>query len=214
MLAALPYLSREEQDEMADCAVDLECQLNPLFWLQHHTKTENPKHEAQGLPFKASFPEKSYFVPLFEAFRVNPRLFIPKTREMLTSWCVMGYATARAQWDKWFVIVQTEAEIKAEELVHYSRILYENQADWMRARHPLKGEGSALEIEWKSGGKIMAIPKGENKIRLYHPTLYVMDEAAFLPEAEQCYNAAHPVAQQIIAISSAGPGWFGDQCSP
>jgi len=52
-----------------------------------------------------------------------------------------------------------------------------------------------------------------NKIRLYHPTRYVMDEAAFLPEAEQCYNAANPVAQQIIAISSAGPGWFGDQCT-
>jgi len=52
-----------------------------------------------------------------------------------------------------------------------------------------------------------------NKIRLYHPTRYIMDEAAFLPEAEQCYNAAHPVSQQIIGISSAGPGWFGDECS-
>jgi hypothetical protein len=68
-------------------------------------------------------------------------------------------------------------------------------------------------MEWADGGRIFGIPKGEHKVRMWHPTIYVMDEAAFLPEAEQCYNAAHPVAKQIIAISSAGPGWFGDECS-
>jgi hypothetical protein len=48
---------------------------------------------------------------------------------------------------------------------------------------------------------------------MYHPTKYVMDEAAFLPAAEACFNAVHPVAMQIIAISTAALGWFGDQCS-
>ena len=37
-----------------------------------------------------------------------------------------------------------------------------------------------------------------------------MDEAAFLPEAQQCYDTVQPVAKQIIAVSSAEPGWFGD----
>jgi hypothetical protein len=41
----------------------------------------------------------------------------------------------------------------------------------------------------------------------------IFDEAAFLPGMEACYNAVNPVAGQIIAISSAGPGFFGDQCS-
>jgi hypothetical protein len=193
--------------------IDARCARDPLYWLQRWTKTENPKHELQGLPHKAPFPRKSYFVPLFEDFRRFPRLFIPKTREMLTSWAVMGDSAHRAQWEKWFVIVQTEAETKAEELIDYVRILYTNQPEWMKALHPLKDEGSRTNIQWDSGGRVLAIPKGVNKIRLYHPTRYVMDEAAFLPEAEQCFNAAHPVAQQIIAISSAGPGWFGDQCS-
>jgi hypothetical protein len=40
----------------------------------------------------------------------------------------------------------------------------------------------------------------------------MMGEAAFLPEAQQCYDTVQPVAKQIIAVSSAGPGWFGDQC--
>ena len=37
----------------------------------------------------------------------------------------------------------------------------------------------------------------------------IFDEAALLPGMEACYNAVNPVAGQIIAISSAGPGFFG-----
>jgi len=164
-------------------------------------------------PYRAPFPKKSYFAPLFGAFRSESRLFIPKTREMLTSWCVMGDSAHRSQWMRWEVIVQTGSEDKAHELIDYAGQLYKNQPDWLRQLHPLDGPPSKSEVRWASGGRILAIPSGVNKIRLYHPTRYVMDEAAFLPEAEQCYNAANPVAQQIIAISSAGPGWFGDQCT-
>lgn len=132
---------------------------------------------------------------------------------MLTSWAVMIHATHRAQWFKAEVIVQTESEEKAKRLVSYADCLYRNQAPFLKALNPLTSEPSQLAMEWKDGGKLFGIPKGESKIRMYHPSLYVMDEAAFLPEAEQCFNAAQPVAKQIIAISSAGPGWFGDECT-
>lgn len=125
----------------------------------------------------------------------------------------MVHAAHQAQWFKSEVIVQTDSEEKAKQLVGYADCLYRNQPDWLRAMHPLVREPSALTVEWIDGGKVFGIPKGENKIRMFHPTIYIMDEAAFLPEAEACYNAAHPVAGQIIAISSAGPGWFGDECS-
>ena len=45
------------------------------------------------------------------------------------------------------------------------------------------------------------------------PAAYVPDESAFLPEAQQCFDAALPVARQIIAISTAASGWFGECCS-
>lgn len=200
-----------EQEQQAE--VDAKCQASPLYWLQNYTATENPLYEEQGLPFRAPFPRKSYFEPLFSAFGEYKRLFIPKTRDMLTSWCVMGDSAHRAQWQHWFVVVQTDSEKKAKQLINYVRILYDNQPEWLRARHSLDGQPSDNEIRWKTSGRVLAIPSGENKIRLYHPTRYVMDEAAFLPEAEQCYNAAYPVAGQIIGVSSAGPGWFGDECS-
>lgn len=189
------------------------CKRDPLYWAQNWTKTENPHYLQQGLEYRAPFPRKSYFVPLFQALAAEPRIFIPKTREMLTSWATMVWATHRAQWFKAEVIVQTDSEEKAKQLVGYAECLYRNQEPWLKSRHPLLGEASQLSLEWADGGRVFGIPKGEHKIRMFHPTIYVMDEAAFLPEAEQCYNAASPVAKQIIAISSAGPGWFGDQCS-
>jgi hypothetical protein len=124
----------------------------------------------------------------------------------------MVYGTHKAQWHQGEVIVQTENEEKAKRLIHYATCLYENQDPELKALNPLAGKPSQLSIEWASGGRVFGIPAGENKIRMFHPTLYVQDESSFLPEAQQCYDAAAPVTQQIIAISSAGPGWFGDEC--
>jgi hypothetical protein len=193
--------------------IEEKCAADPLCWAQNYTATENPHYIQQGLSFIAPFPKKAYFGPLFESFQKWPRLFIPKTREMMTSWCAMVYAVWCAQWYKAEVIVQTESEEKAKRLVGYGACLYRNQVKELKERHPLLKEPALLEMEWADGGKLFGIPKGEHKIRMYHPTLYLIDEAAFLPEAEACYNAAHPVARQIIAISSAGPGWFGNMCA-
>jgi len=131
---------------------------------------------------------------------------------MLTSWCVVLYATHQAQWHQAQVIIQTEKEDKAFELIGYAECLHRNQADFLKKRHPLKSQTSG-HLQWESGGEIFGIPKGVHQIRMFHPTICIFDEAAFLPEFQQCYDTALPVAGQIIAISSAGPGFFGDQCS-
>lgn len=208
-----PRLNSSSKVPSLEAIRDERCKRDPLYWAQRWTKTENPHYLQQGLEYKAPFPDKPYFKPVFQYLKTETRLFIPKSREMLTSWSVMIYAANRAQWWQAEVVVQTDSEEKAKELVGYARCLYENQPEWLRKRHALSGQSSSLNIEWASGGRIFGIPHGEHKLRLYHPTVYVMDEAAFLPEAEQCFNVALPVCKQIIAISSAGPGWFGGQCS-
>src|SRR5262249_36948065 len=122
-----------------------------------------------------------------------------------------GYSTHRAQWFGEETIVQTASETKAAELVDYATQLWDNQDECLKTRHRLKTK-STFEIAWAGAGRVFAIPSGEDKIRMFHPTRYVMDEAAFLPEGRECYDAAHPVAQWIIAISTANPGWFADIC--
>ena len=190
-----------------------QCRRDPLYWAQNWTKTENPHYLQQGLEFCAPFPKKAYFEPLFKYLASETRLFICKSREMLTSWSCIIYAAHQAQWFKAEVVVQTDSEDKAKELVAYAECLYRNQPDWLKVMHPLTKEASALSIEWAAGGRIFGIPHGRHKLRLYHPTIVIFDEASFLPEFEACYNTAVPVAKKIIAISSAGPGAFADQCT-
>lgn len=132
---------------------------------------------------------------------------------MLTSWSVVVYATHQAQWFKAEVVIQTDSEDKAKELLGYSECLYRNQVDGLKALHPLKDPATSLAIEWANGGRVFGIPHGQHKIRMFHPTIVIFDEAAFLPDFEACYNVALPVAKKIIAVSSAGPGSFADQCS-
>jgi|SRR5215469_18739901 len=94
----------------------MQCAQDPPYWLQNYTATENPQYQQKGLPFRAPFPEEGLFraaLRLFEAFAKWPHLFIPKSRDMMTSWAVMGYSAHRGQWFKEETIVQTHSENKA-----------------------------------------------------------------------------------------------------
>ena len=46
----------------------------------------------------------------------------------------------------------------------------------------------------------------------FHPSLFIQDEAAHIPEGEESLNAVIPSMARIISISTAAPGWFGDSC--
>lgn len=138
---------------------------------------------------------------------------VPKSREMVSSWTICLYLGWLCQWRPGTTaVVQTLKETKAEELLRYVAILTENQEPFLQERHKVT-RSVALEIEWANGSRIFGIPGGENQIRMFHPFCAVFDEMAFMEDAEACYNAVKPVAKHIIGVSSAHPGWMGDECS-
>jgi hypothetical protein len=183
-----------------------------LLWLTRFTETEDNHWMAKGTPPVAPFPAKQYFAVVLRYILDSPRIFIPKSREMMTSWLVCGYIAWMCQWFPQILwILQTDKEDKVVELVDYCRILYQRQEPWMQERVKITGDNTT-ELRLSNGSHIVGVPKGSNQVRLYHPYGYMMDEAAFLPEAQQCYDSVHPVAKQIIAVSSANPGWFANEC--
>src|SRR5262249_43986579 len=111
------------------------------------------------------------------------------------------------------VLFQSQKEDKAAELVDYAKTLYEQQDEALKCQFPrakpLK-EQAALKLEFANGSRIVGIPEGADQIRSFHPWGLLMDEAAFQPAAGEAYDAAVPVCQKIIVVSSAGPGWFAD----
>lgn len=212
-------LAPEERSEAEEIIEDWKCSEDPLYWLRRHTLTENEQWKKEGLDFKEPFPfkpfpgnQRDYFDVLFEYFKSCDRLAIPKTRDLMTSWSAVGWAAHQAQWHKATVVVQSLNEDKSKKLVNYASILHTNQTEHLRETHPLT-EVNKLHLKYRDGGEVFGIPAGENQIRMYHPTIVIFDEAAFLPEFMQCWEATHPVAGQMIAISSAGPGSFANMCT-
>ncbi len=215
----------------------------PMYWLRNLTKTENYHWQEMGLLPEMPFPYEpltDYTVDLEALRREFPhefteddppdyldvimgyllqkkqQLYIPKTREMMTSWLVVGFITWYCQFrEKTQALSQSESDIKAMGLIEYANILYRNQPEWLRRMYPLTTgtvEGSSHEIEWAHSSKFSALPSGIRKLASAHPTVYFMDEAAHIPGAEATINIAAPAVPQIIAVSSVAPGFFADTC--
>jgi hypothetical protein len=210
------------QEVIRDKVIDEQCRRNPLHWLQHHTKTRDDHWRENGTELYRKFPDWPYFPRLFELMQSERRLFLPKSREMMLSWAVMAYAVWLAQWHNGSqIIVQSEKSTKSIDLVGgtgvsgYCLTLWEQQDACLKRLHPLtkRPEDMAGDlITWKNDSSIRAVPGGADQVRQYHPALFIMDEACFLTEAAASYDTAEPVTTQIIAVSSAGPSWYGEVC--
>jgi hypothetical protein len=210
------------QEAIRDKAKDELCGLDPLEWLQHYTKTRDDHWREKGTDPYCEFPKLPYMPKLFELMASSRRLFLPKSREMMLSWAVVGYAVHLCQWHPNIqVIIQSEREAKSVDLVvghgvpGYARVLWEKQDDFLKHLHALTKsieDMPADVLSWANGSSIRGVPSGANQVRQYHPSLFIMDEAAFLSEAAASYDTAEPVSSQIFVISTAGPGWFAEVC--
>jgi hypothetical protein len=189
------------------------CRTDPLYWLQNHSRTFNEYWRENGTEPYAKFPDKPYFPILFEYLQKSRRLFLPKSREMMLSWAVIGYAVWMCQFfERTRVIVQAQKLEKVIDLISgrgnpgYARTLYEQQDQFLKDRHPLVKPSTEMPgdmLAWMNGSTLHGVPSGADQIRQYHPTLVIFDEAAHLDEFRESYGAAEPVALQVVALPSA-----------
>ena len=204
--------AKEEQASVSEMVAD------PLIWMQRYTETKDSHWQARGAktPYRP-FPDKPYFRPLIEDWQREPLVFIEKSRNMMLSWLAVGFFTHAAMTTPSIeVLFQSQKEEKAFELVDYAKTLYDRQRPELKRAFPLKKGLSEMadgELLFANGSRIVGIPGGADQIRSYHPWGLLMDEAAFMPEAGDCYNNAVSVCQKILVVSSAGPGWFGEVCA-
>ena len=214
------FLLREAAKQERYDKLDVRCSqrlasknCGPLYWLQNLTKTVDDQASQTGLEAYRRFPNKTYFLALFHALLNEKRLLIAKTRQMLTSWAICGYVAWLCQWNPGTTaVIQTMKEEKAGELCRYIRVLTEQQEPFLQERHPVTNS-TRLAIEWGNGSRVFGIPGGEHQVRMYHPGVMNFDEIGAMEDAQQCWDTASPVAVQMIGVSSARPGWMGDECS-
>jgi hypothetical protein len=200
-----------------------------MFWLRNLTKTKNFHWQKQGLSEQQSiapFPYRPFVSGewdyqdwvmhyMLRSFDSGKALYMPKTREMMTSWEVVGYGTWACQFfPNTQFVAQSEKDEKAQGLVAYANALYENQEPWLKARNPLKrgDSGTMHRIAWANGSEFIGVPQGERQVASYHPTIYFNDESAHQPAWAATVDIVRPVAKQIICVSSAAYSEFGLAC--
>jgi hypothetical protein len=186
---------------------------DPLYWLQHHTQTKDPHWREVGAPSPyRAFPDKPYFRPIIDALLREQILFCAKSRDLMLSWLFVGFFTHDCMTNPGVeVLFQSQTEEKAAELVDYAKCLYDRQDDDIKALYPLAqalAKQSSLELNFRDGNRIVGIPHGADKIRSYHPTALLIDEAAFIPDAGHSFDEAIAACQKIAVLSSANTGWF------
>lgn len=166
------------------------------------------------------FQDKEYLRAATREIFDSEILFIPKSRQLMLTWLLCAYSL----WQALFhphqkIFLQSKKEDDAASLVFNKKwdggrigFIYDRLPDWLKER--VKGTGSFGKIHFNNGSMIWGVPQGSDIIRSYTASLFVSDEAAFQPEFESAYTAAKPMAKKIVAITTAGPGYFADIVSP
>jgi hypothetical protein len=213
---ALEYLQEHEKNTRRRA----EALASPLAFIENVlTKDE---HDIDR-PIKP-FPRKPYIPYILRKFtdsRVSI-IFIAKSRQIMLTWLCCVYALWLAKtYPHRLIFVQSKKEEDAANLVFNGGRTGKN---WDAARISFiekhlpawlqdDVEPAFGKLLFPNGSKIWGIPEGADMIRSYTPSLVISDEAAFQPCFGEAYTAMLPVAKQggqLIAISSANPGPFGE----
>jgi hypothetical protein len=196
---------KEPGNELASAIVD------SLTWIYKWTKTRDDQDQRN--PFK-HFPQYSYFTVLHNAWLIEPVIFIEKSRTMMVSWWsaaeavhyIMTHQPAKA-------IFWALDEARSLTLLDYAKVLYEQQHGALKKIFPLErplDRQSYNQLELKDGGILVALPgKDPDRIRSEHPTIVIIDEAAFIENGGESFDIAlSSRVPKMMCISSAAPGWF------
>lgn len=189
------------------------CIRSNYYWLTRGTHTE----DEQALPGQAikPFPQRDYFPPILKMMRDEPITYIEKSRTMMMTWLASGFAAHYGFETPYTgVIFQSKDEDRAVHCVQCVKVLWRESLPKLKARWPLKKDYDKQaynKFELANGSWFIGLPGDPDKIRFKHPTLVVLDEAAFLPDFSASFDtAAATRCLKIIALSSANPGGFRD----
>lgn len=188
-------------------------QKDGLYWLQHCTETQDEQDE---VPYKP-FPDKPYFRPIWNLM-LDPREQVVngyKSRTMMGSWLYMGFCAHLAfTRPATRIIIQSEDETRSLNDIKMVKTLWERSDMLLRKRweltKPLEKQAYNT-FELQNNSSFLAMVGDPDKIRSEHPTVVVLDEAAYMLRGEDAYNvAAATRCLKIFCLSSANEGWYED----
>jgi hypothetical protein len=189
------------------------------YWLTECTRTQDEQDSLN--PYKP-FPDRRYFRPLIDVLDNEPQVWIYKSRTMMLTWLVCGWA-AHIGFNNAAtgVVFQSQDEDRAVHCINCVKILWENSPELLQKRWGLKKPMEKQpynKLELANKTYFLGIPGNPDKVRSAHPTIFVMDEAAIVLRGEESLNVAVATrCPKMVILSSAYPGFMEEvfqTCSP
>jgi len=135
------------------------------------------------------------------------RLLIEKSRQMLMSWTLCGWAVRECLLSGGRTVgIISRREDEAKDLIGRCKFLVRNLDTYVLERIPAFS-GGLTEMRFENESRIIAFPSTEDVGRGYTFSLLIIDEAAFIPNLEQLYESlmpAVPESCQVVMCSTVG----------
>jgi hypothetical protein len=164
------------------------------------------------------FPTQPWLREITELWVNEPKLAIPKSRQMLTSWLMVWCHLWLAMFHEGAAVyLQSDKEDKSNELVQRCEFIYNHFPPGEIILPKLK-QGRATWCSMVFSGLnsfIKGIAQGADQLRQYAASAVLMDEAAFWEKGRESFAATKPTIDgggRVTVISSARSGWMKDLC--
>lgn len=217
---ANPTTVKRDLNKAAQIAEELlarECEKSAYAWMTKGTMTKDEQAD-EGVnpyrPYPHDWPHIKATVQYLD--RYSRKLAgIWKSRTMLESWIVAGWCTHYAfTHPATRVLYQSKDEARSVNMMTYSKILWTNSLERLKLRWKLAKpieQQSYNTFETANDSVFEALPRDSTKIKSFHPTIVVWDEAAIMDNFDECLSeAVGAQAKFKIALSSSWLGHMND----
>lgn len=211
-----PY-SQASYRECVAAMLELEwrrCRQDPSYFIKTYVRTKDQLDQAN--PFK-NFPDLLYLWALTDLYLTERVTVVAKSRRTIVTW----HACAFQLWDCLFydgrtIGYQNEKDIKAQEMLDMTELMYDSLPSWMKARSPTRKNKNRLEFTTRRS-EIIALPQGPDVTRMYTFSRIVSDETGTQKYCPENYKGAvqtitgrrMELGGQLIYIGTAKDSWFG-----
>jgi hypothetical protein len=192
-------LKERIREEFAKCASD------PVYFMRKYYMIQHPQ---RGRMLFNLYPFQEKVLKIFEK---DQSCVINKSRQLGISTLVSAYALWLMLFrkDKNVLVVATKQET-AKNMVTKVRFAYQNLPTWLKIG---TSEDNRLSLRLANGSQIKAVSGASDSARSEAVSLLVMDEAAFIDNAEELFTSAQQTLAtggKCIALSTPnGMGnWF------
>lgn len=177
---------------------------SPEFFFENFVSI---RHPGKGMiPFKLRDAQKEGLAH----WRKNRYSLTLKARQIGWSTLVANYALWCALFKKdQHIIMISRTEREAIALLAKTKYSYRHLPKWVRDRAPEDQANHQQKMDFNNESKIVSMPSASDPARGEAASLVIVDEWAFLPNAEEAWASIEPVADvggRIIGLSTAN-GW-------